>query len=46
MENAVASLQLFNLEDKRGIVWIPLQVERIRLKMELDSGSAVSVISH
>lgn len=42
-ENVIASFQLFNLEDNKWV--LSLQVQGVSLKMELDTGSAVSLLS-
>lgn len=44
--NIIAILQLFNLADNKwNVIWFPLQVEGGKLKMELATKYAVSVIS-
>lgn len=44
--NAAAALQLYSLEDNPcSVICISLQAEGAGLKVELDTGSSVSVIS-
>lgn len=44
--NIIAILQLFNLADNKwNVIWFPLQVEGGKLKTELATKYAVSVIS-
>ena len=33
-------------ETDRNIIWVTPEVEGVKLKMELDTGSALSIISH
>ena len=44
-DNCIASLEMNNIETSKDVIWVTPIVEGKQLKMELDTGSAVSVIT-
>lgn len=44
-DNCIASLEVNNIKSVKDVIWVTPKIEGVKLNMELDTGSAVSVIS-